>query len=281
MGLLTRHLAKFNPMKNHFLKFLFLACCIAAIYSCRKAREREFGNGITTDDGTAENLFGDVFKVVDEVSASTEGIRENEIGCIDTIIVDTLSSPRSITIDFGDDDCVGHDGRVRKGVLFITYTGRYRDIGSVITITPDVYTVDGYQIEGTKVIENLGFNAAGQLHYSITVNGQVTAPGGAWDISWNANRVRTWVEGQTTATIWDDAYLISGSGSGINRNDVAYETNISVPLRAEIGCRWIVSGSLTVEPEGYATRLIDFGNGECNNGITVTVNGQNYQLGTE
>ncbi|MFN5621369.1 MAG: hypothetical protein ACK478_08710 [Flavobacteriales bacterium] len=268
-------------MKTTFSLALIALVMATTLFSCRKAREREFGNGISTDDGTAENLFGDVFKVVDEVSASTAGIRENEIGCIDTIIVDTLSSPKSITIDFGNDDCEGNDGRTRKGVLFITYTGRYREVGSVITITPENYTVDGYSIEGVKVIENLGLNDSGQLHYAITVDGMITAPNDEWDITWTANRIRTWVEGQSTPTIWDDAYLISGSGSGINRNDVEYTTNITVPLRAEVGCRWIVSGALTIVPQGYSQRYIDFGNGECNNGIFVTVNGDTYTLGTE
>jgi hypothetical protein len=268
-------------MKTTISLTLIALALTTALFSCRKAREREFGNGITTDDGTAENLFGDVFKVVDEVSASTAGIRENEIGCIDTIIVDTLSVPKSITIDFGNDDCIGNDGRMRKGMLYITYTGRYREVGSVITISPENYTVDGYLIEGTKVIENLGLNDSGQLHYAITVNGAITAPNNEWDISWSANRIRTWVEGQATSTIWDDAYLISGSGSGINRNDVAYTTTITDALRAEVGCRWIVSGAVTISPDGYAERFIDFGNGECNNGIIVTVNGETYTLGTE
>ncbi len=268
-------------MKTTFSLALIALAITATLFSCRRSREREFGNGITTDDGTAENLFGDVFKVVDEVSSSTEGIRENQIGCIDTIMIDTLSTPRSVTIDFGSDDCVGNDGRVRKGILNITYTGRYREVGSVITVVPENYTVDGYLLEGVKVIENLGLNDQGQLHYSVLVDGRITAPNNAWEITWTANRTRTWVEGQSTPTIWDDAYTISGFGSGVNRNDVEYTTNITVPLRAEVGCRWIVSGEATIDPDGYAERFVDFGNGECNNGIFVTVNGETYTLGTE
>ena len=268
-------------MKTTFSLALIALAISATLFSCRRSREREFGNGITTDDGTAENLFGDVFKVVDEVSSSTEGIRENQIGCIDTIMIDTLSTPRSVTIDFGSDDCVGNDGRVRKGILNITYTGRYREVGSVITIVPENYTVDGYLIEGVKVIENMGLNDLGQLHFSIMMDGRITAPNNAWEITWTANRIRTWVEGQSTPTIWDDAYTISGSGSGVNRNDIEYTTNITVPLRAEVGCRWIVSGEVTIDPDGYAERFVDFGNGECNNGIFVTVNGETYTLGTE
>jgi hypothetical protein len=81
--------------------------------------------------------------------------------------------------------------------------------------------------------------------------------------------------------LWDDVYEINGSGSGINRNGVAYTSTITYPLRAQVGCNWIVSGRITVEPEGYATRYINFGLGECDSGFTVTVNGNVYQLGSD
>jgi hypothetical protein len=249
--------------------------------SCRKERRDTLGSSISTDNNTAENLFSDMFKVVDEVSTNTAGIREDIIGCIDTIIVDTLSNPKTVLIDFGDNNCTGNDGRIRKGILHITYTGRYREPGTVITITPENYTVNGNLIEGQKTIENLGLNANGQLHYSITANGTVTAAGNEWTISWNANRTRTWVEGQSTPTIWDDVYEITGGGSGVNRNGVPYTTTITQPLRAEIGCAWLVSGSITIQPEDYATRFIDFGDGTCNSSFTVTVNGQEYELGSD
>jgi hypothetical protein len=165
--------------------------------------------------------------------------------------------------------------------LHITYTGRYREPGTVITITPENYRVNNYLIEGQKTIENMGINANGQLYYTITANGMVAEPSNAWAISWSANRTRTWVEGQDTPSRLDDVYEISGGSSGVNRNGVNYTSTITTPLRAEFSCAWIVSGQVTIEPEDYATRYIDFGNGECNNGFTVTVNGETYQLGSE
>jgi hypothetical protein len=263
-------------------KFLILFIAIAILAtSCRKDRKDTLGSAISTDNSTAENLFSDMFKVVNEVSSETEGIREDLIECIDTIIVDTLSNPKSVLIDFRDDDCAGYDGRIRKGKLFITYTGRYREAGTIITVTPEDYTINGYQLQGQKTIENLGLNASGQLHYAITVNGTVTAPNNAWTISYNSDRIRTWIEGQNTLSIFDDVYEISGGGSGINRNGVSYTSTITYPLRVELACPWIVIGRITVEPDGYATRYIDFGQGECDSGLTVTVNGQVYQLGSE
>ncbi|MFM7814464.1 MAG: hypothetical protein ACKO66_08105 [Flavobacteriales bacterium] len=262
-------------------KLFFFSICVAAFMACGKRRESMISNQLTIDNSTAENLFNDLFKVSDDISSNTSGIREDEIGCIDTIIVDTASTPRSVLIDFGDDACTGLDGRVRTGQVFITYTGRYRDTGTIITITPQNYRVNGYLLSGTKTVTNLGLNAQGQLHYSVVVNGTITAPNNAWTASWSGNRTRTWLEGAETLTRWDDVYTITGSGSGVNRNGIHYSLSITNPLRVEVGCRWIVSGSMTIYPDDHPERLIDFGNGECNNGFTVTVDGETNSYGSE
>jgi hypothetical protein len=277
-----RYLSYIDIQKTITMKKLFLfVAIILVIASCGKRRETMLSNQLTIDNSTAENLFNDLFKVGDDVSSNTEGIREDVIGCIDTIIVDTVSSPRSVLIDFGNDACTGLDGRVRTGQIFITYTGRYRDTGTIITITPQDYRVNGYLLGGTKTITNLGLNDLGQVHFSVVVNGTITAPGNAWTSTWNGNRIRTWVEGANTLTRWDDAYSITGSGSGVNRNGIHYSMSITSPLRAEVGCRWIVSGSMTIYPDDHPERVIDFGNGECNNGFTVTVDGETNTYGSE
>jgi hypothetical protein len=92
--------------------------------------------------------------------------------------------------------------------------------------------------------------------------------------------VRTWVEGSSTATPWDDAYEITGGATGINRNGIAYSMSISTPLRAEIGCPWLVSGVVTITPDENESRVVDFGSGDCNNGFTVTVGDNVYTFGS-
>ena len=121
----------------------FFMIIAATLVSCRKDREDNkpmLDNKMTVDNGTSENLFNDLFKVVDDVSDNTAGIKDLETTCIDTIIVDTLASPRTVLIDFGQDNCVSADGKIRKGQIQVTYTGRYREPGTVITITPLTYT---------------------------------------------------------------------------------------------------------------------------------------------
>ncbi len=256
-----------------------VACfALVALVSCRKEKEEAVDNTVARDNSTSEVYFNDLLKVVDDVANSTEGIRGDGLGCIDELTVDTESSPMTMMIDFGSDNCVGSDGRIRKGKIYVTFTGRYRDEGTVITITPDNYSVNGYLIEGQKVVTNLGPDENGHLHFSVNVNGTLTAPGGAYTTQWSAQRVRTWLEGSETYTIWDDVYEITGSGSGTNRFGAAYTILIVSPLRIEIGCPWIVSGGIRISPQQAAVRTLNFGSGDCNEGFTVEVNGNSYAI---
>ncbi len=267
-------------MKKNLIVSTLLLGIVFASTSCKRDKKETLDNTITIDISTAENLYSDLFKVVNNVSQTQEGIREDVIGCIDSIYVDTLSMPKTVRIDFGSDDCVGEDGRIRKGKIHITYTGRYRDVGTIITITPENFTSNGYLVQGSQTVTNLGLNANDQLAYSVNVNGSITAPDNAWTTQWTSQRTRTWIQGQNTLTWLDDAYDITGTASGVNRNGLAYTINVTHALRANLICPWIVSGTLVLTPDGYDARVIDFGNGDCNNAFTVTVNGETVQYGT-
>jgi hypothetical protein len=43
--------------------------------------------------------------------------------------------------------------------------------------------------------------------------------------------------------------------------------------------RRITKGTVELNPEGKNTRTIDFGNVECDNEATVTVNGKTFKIG--
>ena len=262
-------------------KWVLVIGVLAGIVSCREKEQKQWDNSSANDSATAENYFNDLFKAVDDVAGATEGIREYEMGCIDTVIVDTLSNPKTLLIDFGQDNCVGQDGRIRKGQIYVTFTGKYRDEGTIITITPMDYSVNGYLVEGTKTVTNMGLNTNNDPYFDVEVEGSVTAPANAYTVEWTSHRTRTWVGGSNTLTIWDDTYEITGNGSGVNRYGNPFTAEIINALRIEIGCPWIVAGSIAVTPQDGAERLIDFGNGNCNNGFSVTVNGQVYYFGTE
>lgn len=262
-------------MKKQLIFTVVIALFMA---SCGKWREKR---DMTTskDHNQVEGLLDDMFKTVDQISSETPGIKLFDNTCVDNIIIDTTASPKTIMVDFGQDDCAGNDGHVRKGILHISYTGRYRTEGTVITVTPENFSIDGYSINGSKTLVNEGLNNAGQPFFTVTVEAQITAPNGEWTASWSGDRIRTWTDGYNTPiNIWDDVYHINGSGQGVNRNGVSYEMNIEEDLVAKVGCAWLVQGVISIQPEEGANRSIDWGSGDCNNGFTVSVGNNQYEV---
>ncbi|MCB9192895.1 MAG: hypothetical protein H6597_00040 [Flavobacteriales bacterium] len=260
-------------------KTLFLATALLTIIACRKehdAVDRDYTSAV--DDNLAENFFNDALKQAD-LAASDNGLRDALDGCIDSIAIDTTVMPHTLYIDFGTVNCTGSDGRQRRGALLVTFTGPYRAVGTEITITPIDYHVNDYFIQGTKTVTNMGPNSDGDIYFTVQVDGTVTAPDGSWTAEHHATRTRTWIAGEDTATPWDDVYLITGSGNGVNRHGLAYTLQITTALRIEIGCPYIVSGKLEITPSGLPTRYVDFGSGSCDASVSVTVNGTTYYFG--
>ena len=269
-------------MKNKFgleaFIFTFSIVVILTLSSCQKWREKR---DMTTskDHSLIEGLMDDIYKIADNVASGTPGIKILEFGCVDTFLVDTLSFPMNIMVDFGQDNCVGNDGRVRKGQLHISFTGKYRVPGTVITITPSDFSIDGYEIFGTKTITHEGFNAIGQPYYSVNVESQIVAPNNEWTTSWSSARTRTWVDGfDSPLNPNDDVYHITGSGTGVNRNGIAFNMNIEEDLVVNINCPWIVKGIMVITPEEGQEKSIDWGSGDCNNGLTVTSGNNTYEI---
>lgn len=302
----------------NLIAVLALASGTIMLDSCRKHKLNKDTTS-AEDDAVAQNMFDDVFKVVDE-SAKEDGVELGKTGvpidytfnhtCVnitldppfDTIIQGYGSWPVTLTVDFGT-SCVGHDNKTRRGKVIATFTGKYRDEGTTITITTENYYVDDYKVEGTKILENKGRNAAGNLYYTIDVDGVVTTPEGDV-ISWKSNREREWIEGEETtwfspqidangdtikfANGWpkpmlfdgilDDAYSITGDGSGINRNGRNFTVTITKALRVEF-CGWIpevTEGTVELQPEDLKKRIVDFGSGDCDREYSVTIGKRDY-----
>jgi hypothetical protein len=236
------------------------------------------------DQATADNLFSDVMGQVDlavrqledELKASLDG------GCATITITpwDTVSWPKTITVDFGETNCEGTDGKYRRGIILAVITGRYLDSLTEITITPMNYFVNDHKVDGIKTVKNLGHVTNGKMTFSIQVEyGTITYPDGG-QFFWESDRSRVWVQGEETAwpVVMDDVFEISGEASGTSRSGISFLFQSTQPLRVERTCEWIVSGELEFTPEGYASGILNYGDGNCDDQATVTVNGQTYSI---
>lgn len=269
---------------NQILAIALLATSVFS--SCRRDNDNDRDNDTTgaRDHALAEASFEEVQSIADQAEEGSLGnYRAMEdtiyLGCA-TVIRDTTTTPRTITVDFGTVNCTCQDGRTRRGKIISTYTGAYRDSGTVITHTTVDYYVNDNKIIGTKTVTNKGKNSSNHTWYTVQVNGSIEKANGAGTISFNSSREREWIEGENTAGgLWqDDVYSITGTASGTTANGNSFTASITEALRIELSCSHITSGELEFTPSTRPVRTVNFGTGNCDNLATVTINGNVYNV---
>ncbi|NCX95301.1 MAG: hypothetical protein EBX41_02625 [Chitinophagia bacterium] len=252
--------------------------------ACKKTKtEDKEETGYTTEQSIAEKSFTDVQNIADLASNVTSGgslgYKTTELtagGC-----ATVTRAGDSIVVDFGATNCLCHDGRYRRGVIVVHYTGRYADSGSTHTVTFRNYYQNDNQVTGTKTVTNLGNNSLGQPTFSVSVNGAVILASGAGTLTSVWTRTRTWTAGYTTPTDWtDDVYSITGSGSITRPSGAVVNVNITTPLIVAASCRWIEAGTIAYTLSSGATRTINYGTTPaCDNTAILTLpSGTTYTI---
>lgn len=272
-------------MKNINLFFLFVCASLAVTYySCKEEEEIDTNTQAAVDDATAETIFNDVYYQVsnsakEDSTINKTGLVMGDSTCGTITIKDSLGAfPVTVTLNFGDSNQLCFDGHYRKGIIKAVFTGRYKDSGTVITITLYNYYVDSHLIQGTKKFTNNGRNSSSNLSYTIEVtNASIATDSGT--ISWQSNRTHEWKQGENTRfVICDDVYSITGTASGIDRKGLSYILTITEPLKKQTCCRWIMSGKLEISPANKVKRYVDFGGGTCDHYAQVTINSRTFDF---
>lgn len=272
---------------------LMMIAGIALVFAgCQKDETIEPQNVITQDEevdaaeenALADQLFTELTDITNEAMSnadkSLKGIMLDTIfmGPCVTVTIDTLALPFTITIDFGETNCLCNDDKYRRGKILVTHSGAYWGVGTQITTTLDNYFVDDHQVIGTKVATNQGPNTAGNPTWSVSVDGQIIKPDGGV-IEWDAERMREWSEGHNTPFIWwDDVYLLSGTQNVVASNGTSINMVIINPLQIALNCYWIEKGTIEMQHSDLPLMIFDYGDGTCDDQATVTINGVVYPI---
>lgn len=257
-------------------------------HGCMKEgfKKRVKPTDIVKDNAIAERAFTDMnnqtksgmFQAQSETSGG-KGLNLMNSNCATITIspYDWTTFPKTIEIDYGA-GCLGDDGVMRKGKVNIHTTGWYREQGTVITVTPDSFFVNGVLVEGVQTTTNNGPNSNNNITYTVVSNGSVTTPEGT--IYWTSNLVSEWIAGEPTLiNPWDDEYLVTGTQQGSSVQGDDYEITILTPLHIKTNCGFIVAGELKYTADGFQDDIfVDYGTGACDNIITITYMGQTYTI---
>jgi hypothetical protein len=179
--------------------------------------------------------------------------------------------PRSWTLDFGDGSCECACGHTRSGMIHVNLSNWWKKDGSLREMAFENFNFDGNKLEGVKTILNTGLNDAGHMTFlKKLVDGKITYADST-SMTWNCEKTAELVEGGSSFLFFDDVWSVTGNGSGVNIDGKKFTVTITDPLIYKNGCFYPVSGVLTIETEGEDTKTIDYGDGKCDNKITVTV----------
>lgn len=186
----------------------------------------------------------------------------------------TLSSPNGVlTVDFGS-GCLDQHGNVRTGKLIFTYNKWRFQPGSTIITTTENYAINGWKLEGTRTLTNLNSESddptVARKFSAVLENGKATFTDGTTiqreaDITWQ------WTK---TSNAADDflTILATSSASGTTTDGKPYEVSVYESLIYKRNCGIAVSGIKKYFLDQKEI-TIDYGDGNCDKSVIVTVNG--------
>lgn len=234
--------------------------------------------GYAADQLLLEHIYNNVDRVIERAMVSGKsGLKggENPLAACAEVIIDSSGTSNLMIIDFGTQPCLGFDGRYRTGRILIEYDKllEFKEKGSYRYITFSSYEIDGYKVYGTKRIINLGADQNGDYYYQVKRVDSVYVSDDDGYIRGTSDRRMTWYKGFSTPQTSDDAYRLSGSGVFYRYDDSKYTTEIARPLVVALNCNWITEGIINIYPDGATQRVLDYGEGGCEDDATISVNG--------
>ena len=268
---------------------------------CRKKETIEVDNESqsSVDNAVADQEYSGIVPAVQDHAINTKGtgaIKGKLIAPCDSLTKisgDTLfGTPNHVdptyTMSISNSGCISTmpDGRLRTGYLKVRLTGKIKNPGSKMIIK-----LIGYSV--LMPISNTGNASVGYTCDSIVVT---TLPSGldtSISTKFNVkliNGVCLWGAGKTikyssdrTISVYPKGKPINtepftsvyGTANGVSRLGIAFSLNIpeNSPMIKHKTCKWVDKGILELTPQGFKTRIVDFGDGTCDDKATFTVNG--------
>jgi hypothetical protein len=198
--------------------------------------------------GVADDILAELYQ--NENSSSAKFADDS---CYQTTYTDT-----GFTVVFGN--CVLNQSQTVNGTLEVVYdTGTG---GASFTATYKGFFVGQAEVNGTRTFtltesgEN-GFNFSVQSDMTVLLaNGSTIVESGT----------RT-LEFQLGETLADISFSISGNWE-LTVEDTVYTVSVISPVTGNLSCGYLVSGVMDISKNGLQVS-VDFGDGSCDNAVTV------------
>jgi hypothetical protein len=281
--------------KSIFLVLAISGLALALFNSCKKkdTSEVDAESRSAIDNAVADQEFTAIVPAANAHAINTKGTGANSgviIAACDTL--HKISGDTSFGIighvdpiyelDMSTMNCGNSfsDGKVRSGKWRIKLNGKIKVVGTRMRIDLLSYKAGGINYScDSIVVKTVAFSSASTKFEVRVYNGKCSTS--AYEIKFNSNRTIThYPKGDGNST--DPSAEIYGTADGVNREGRTFTANIpaTTPLIKKKSCQYIQSGILTLSPEGFKERTVDYGysispnpaNG-CDEDASFTVNG--------
>jgi hypothetical protein len=247
-------------------------------------------NNVSSD---IDNVANDA-DVMLEASSSFSGRGQDvqSLLCNATVAIDTASNPRTITITYNGQNCLGNLNLVGVVVISMPQNIRWRDAGAAVTITFQHLTITRLRdnksitINGAKTYTNvsggllINLPTLGTITHTITSSGlSITFDNGSqrsWQVA--KQRVFTYSNGVviTTTGTHTDGTTTGISEWGTNRFGNAFTTAITQPLVVRQDCNFRLTSGEVVHTRPAGTATVTFGLDSAGNPTTCPGTGHYY-----
>jgi hypothetical protein len=150
--------------------------------------------------------------------------------------------------------------------------------GSTVVTTVDNYTINGIKLEGTRTLTNVSGSTSDAPKFNVVLtNGKATLLADGTTAERASNITWSWIR---EANPTNDYLLIDQSSvaSGKTRAGREYSVSLTKALKYKRFCGIAVEGIKTYVIDKTKEITIDYGNGECDKSVVITVNGVTRNL---
>jgi len=223
------------------------------------------------------NITEDQYSIQQSITTKTETHPTSMLPACATTSWTFIDGTFTGTIDFGTEGCTLENGNVLKGKFTLSFSGNFSSTEQTISYTFDNFYHNGKKIDGNRTLtrSKKSTDLLTAIHpvYTSAIDMTITFEDGSI-YSRKGNRTKEFVEGYDTASWYDNVFLVTGNETTSKPNGDTWTNTIQTPLKYVTACKkpYPVSGTILKVKNGVET-VVDFGNGECDNLATVTING--------
>lgn len=280
-------------MKNLFKTLPLLAFSAIVLSSCESDETPQIQEELLSEEQTLavvesetvedelDNVIDDFFGSIEselggkeELAEKSQGEREGLLSCATKTIVLT-DTEKSVTLDFGE-GCETPKEDVLKGIIKMEFQWDLAARTVTIVKSFENFYFNDVLVEGSRTVVKTRSNDEELPESVVTFSTKMTWEDGSF-AEREGTRTRTFIEGFDTRPYGDNVFSITGSASTTLSDGTIITSEITEPLIRKMACRFIVSGEKTMVKDGV-THVLNFGDGECDNLATLTVDGETTEI---